>query len=130
MTTIHANSCRDAVHRVVTMCLMSGVELPVSSILEQIASAIDIIVQTERMVDGKRRIVEISELTGVKGNEIVSEPIYRFLEKSYTSDGEIAGEFTCVNIRPTVFEDLERRRIKTMRLGQNVDREENGYLGK
>ena len=120
MTTIHANSPRDAMNRVITMCLMSGVELPISSISEQIASAIDLIVQTERMVDGNRRIVEISELNEVEDKEIRCDPIYRFQERAYSSSGGILGDFLCLNTRPRVFENLERRRITTMELGKEA----------
>ena len=121
MTTLHANSTRDALRRLSTMCLMSGLTLPTHSILEQIASAIHLVIQTERMVDGKRRIVEIAELKGMVGEEVCCEPIYRFQERRYLPSGEIVGDFLCMKPKPQIFEDLESRRIEIFELGTDIE---------
>lgn len=77
LTTVHANSPRDALSRIEVMTLMAGVELPLTAIREQIASAIQIVVQQARMPDGRRRIVEIAEVTGMEGSRILMQPLFR-----------------------------------------------------
>src|SRR5207249_5162218 len=81
MTTLHANSPRDALSRIETLVLMAGTDLPHRAIREQITSALDLIVQIERMQDGGRRIVEISEVQGMESDVIVLEPLFRFVQK-------------------------------------------------
>jgi len=78
LTTVHANSARDVLSRLETMVLMSGVDMPVAAIREQVASAVDIVVHQARLPDGSRRIVEIAELTGMEGGKVLMQPLFRY----------------------------------------------------
>jgi pilus assembly protein CpaF len=100
MTTIHANTPRDAISRLEQMVGMAGMPMTNDSIRAQIASAIDIIVQTQRLSDGGRRVVSISELTGMEGNVVQLQEIYHFVRRDIASDGAIVGEFRATGVRP------------------------------
>ncbi|RAZ87537.1 CpaF family protein [Mesorhizobium hawassense] len=100
MTTIHANTPRDALSRLEQMVGMAGMPMTHESIRAQIASAIDIIVQTQRLSDGGRRVVSISELTGMEGNVVQLQELYHFVRREVTSEGKIVGEFRATGIRP------------------------------
>lgn len=100
MTTIHANSPRDALSRLEQMVGMAGMPMTHESIRAQIASAIDIIVQTQRLSDGGRRVVSISELTGMEGNVVQLQELYHFVRRDITAEGQIIGEFRATGIRP------------------------------
>lgn len=100
MTTIHANSPRDALSRLEQMVGMAGMPMTHESIRAQIASAIDIIVQTQRLSDGGRRVVSISELTGMEGNVVQLQELYHFVRRDIAADGQIVGEFRATGIRP------------------------------
>ena len=112
MTTLHANSPRDAVSRLVTMCLMSDLELPTRSIQEQIASAVSLIVQTTRMADGTRKIIRICEVTGINQDGIILEDIFVFRESGHDESGKILGHFVCENTDPKVFKELREQKIE------------------
>lgn len=98
MTTVHANSPRDALSRIETMVLMAGVELPLRAIREQIKGAIDIIIQQSRLKDGSRKVTFVSEITGMDGDVILMHNIFEFIESGMNSDGKIMGEFKRVDI--------------------------------
>ncbi|TIL61404.1 MAG: CpaF family protein [Mesorhizobium sp.] len=100
MTTIHANTPRDAISRLEQMVGMAGMPMTHESIRAQIASALDIIVQTQRLADGGRRVVSISELTGMEGNVIQLQEIYHFVRREVTPEGKIIGDFRATGIRP------------------------------
>ncbi len=100
LSTIHSNSTRDALARLETMVLMAGMDLPERAIREQVASAIDVIVQLVRFPDGKRKIVKVSEITGLEGNTIVMQDIFVFDQKGVDNDGNIVGEFVATGVRP------------------------------
>ncbi|RWO92942.1 CpaF family protein [Mesorhizobium sp.] len=100
MTTIHANTPRDAISRLEQMVGMAGMPMTHESIRAQIASAIDIIVQTQRLSDGGRRVVSISELTGMEGNIVQLQEIYHFVRREVTPEGKIIGEFRATGVRP------------------------------
>ncbi|BCG97033.1 CpaF family protein [Mesorhizobium sp. 131-2-1] len=100
MTTIHANTPRDALSRLEQMVGMAGMPMTHESIRAQIASAIDIIVQTQRLSDGGRRVVSISELTGMEGNVVQLQELYHFVRRDVTAEGQIVGEFRATGIRP------------------------------
>ncbi|ESW72959.1 CpaF family protein [Mesorhizobium sp. C277A] len=100
MTTIHANTPRDAISRLEQMVGMAGMPMTNDSIRAQIASAINIIVQTQRLSDGGRRVVSISELTGMEGNVVQLQELYHFVRREVTADGQIVGEFRATGIRP------------------------------
>ncbi|MBP5511525.1 MAG: Flp pilus assembly complex ATPase component TadA [Kiritimatiellae bacterium] len=109
LTTIHANTPRDVISRLETMVLMSGIELPSRAIREQIASAIGIIVHESRMSDGSRKVVCISEIVGLEGQQIVMQDLFTFRQSGIDGDGKILGEFRPTGSMPTFFEDLQRR---------------------
>lgn len=107
MTTAHANSARDLLSRLETMVLMSGMELPLRAIRSQIASAVDIVVQIARMRDGSRKIINISEVTGMEGDIITMQDLFRFEQQGIDSDGRLRGEFVTTGLRPMCSEKLE-----------------------
>src|SRR3954471_4036888 len=105
ITTVHANTPRDAIARLETMVLMAGFELPVRSIREQIASAINIIVQLERASDGARRIVSVEEVQGLEGDVILLQQIFRFVPRT-SADGRQVGEIEAAGLRPKFLDVL------------------------
>ncbi|MCO5108387.1 MAG: Flp pilus assembly complex ATPase component TadA [Burkholderiaceae bacterium] len=104
LTTVHANSPRDVVSRLETMVLMADVEMPVLAIREQIAAAIDVVVQQARMGDGRRRVVEIVEFTGLEGPRVLTQPLFRFDRRAST--GVAGGRFVGCNNVPQFYEAL------------------------
>ncbi|RWN45703.1 MAG: CpaF family protein [Mesorhizobium sp.] len=100
MTTIHANTPRDAISRLEQMVGMAGMPMTHESIRAQIASAIDIIVQTQRLSDGGRRVTSISELTGMEGNVVQLQEIYHFVRREVTAEGKVIGDFRATGVRP------------------------------
>ncbi|MBZ9767120.1 CpaF family protein [Mesorhizobium sp. CA6] len=106
MTTIHANTPRDAVSRLEQMVGMAGMPMTNDSIRSQIASAIDIIVQTQRLSDGGRRVVSISELTGMEGNIVQLQEIYHFVRRDVGPDGTIVGDFRATGVRPRFAQEV------------------------
>ena len=106
MTTAHANSARDALSRLETMVLMSGMELPLRAIRSQIASAVDIIVQIARLSDGSRKIINIAEVTGMEGDIITLQDLFYFENHGVDQDGRITGAFLTSGLRPLCTEKL------------------------
>lgn len=100
LSTIHANSTRDALARLETMVLMAGLDLPERAIREQVASAIHVVIQLARFSDGSRKIVSISEITGMEGPTIVMQDIFVYRRKGIGTDGRIVGEFVPTGVRP------------------------------
>jgi pilus assembly protein CpaF len=100
LTTIHANSPRDALARLETMILMAGTSLPSRAMREQISSALDVIVQISRLSDGTRRVTSIAEVTSMEGDVITTQEIYRFRRRGVTSDGQVMGQFEATGVRP------------------------------
>ncbi|MEE4316861.1 MAG: CpaF family protein [Erythrobacter sp.] len=100
MTTVHANSPRDALARVEQMIGMSGIDMPARSARAQIASAVNIVVQVARLSDGKRKVTSISEITGMEGDTITMQEIYRFKMTGRTENGDVLGRFEATGIRP------------------------------
>ena len=111
MTTIHANSPRDTLSRLETMVLMAGLDLPVRAIREQIAAAIDVIIQLERMRDGTRRTVAITEVQGMEGDVIVMQDVFKF-EQLGIENGKILGRLQPTGIRPKFTDKLEAAGIQ------------------
>lgn len=111
MTTVHANTCRDALSRIEQMVGMAGLDLPPNSVRGQIASALHVILQLERMSDGKRRVVSLQEITGMEGDVITMQEILRFRRMSTDADGNINGEFFATGIRPKFMQEFETRGI-------------------
>jgi pilus assembly protein CpaF len=107
LTTGHANSPRDMLSRLETMVLMAGMELPVKAIREQIASAVDIIVQQSRLKDGSRRITHITEITGMEGDVITMQDIFVFKQQGRDEKGRIIGSLIPTGIKPKFADKLE-----------------------
>lgn len=107
LSTVHANSTRDALARVENMVLMSGVDLPVHAIREQIASALDLVIQLQRFPDGSRRIVRVSEVTGMEGLTITLQDLFVFKSAGLDDDGRVMGRFEPTGIRPTFSDAIE-----------------------
>ncbi len=107
LTTVHANSPRDALARIENMILMAGFELPVVVIREQIASAIHVIVQLARLVDGSRKIVQITEVSGMEGNMVTLQEIFVFKQTGIDADGRVLGEVRATGIRPKFADRLK-----------------------
>lgn len=100
LSTIHSNSTRDAMARLETMVLMAGMDLPDRAIREQVASAIDLIIQLIRYPDGTRRVSRISEITGMEGSTIVMQDFFVYEQRGIDKDGKIVGEFKATGVRP------------------------------
>ena len=99
LTTAHANNPRDMLARLETMVLMAGMELPHRAIREQIASAVELVVQVERLRDGTRKVVSVSEIQGMEGDIITMSEIFRF-EQTSIEDGRVIGRLRPTGLRP------------------------------
>jgi pilus assembly protein CpaF len=107
LTTVHANSARDAVARVETMVMMAGFELPSKAIRQQFASAIHVLVQAQRMTGGSRKLVSVTEVTGMEGDVITMQDIFAFEQTGVTASGRARGHFIATGIRPSFLERLK-----------------------
>ena len=112
LTTVNANSPRDVISRLETMVLMSGMELPSRAIREQIASAVDIIIHESRLSDGSRKVVAISEVTGLEGQQIVMQDIFTFRQTGVDEHGRVVGTFGPTGAMPTFYEHLRSRGLR------------------
>ena len=112
LTTLHANSVIDALNRLETMVLMSGLEIPIRAIREYIENAVDIVVNIERMTDGKRKVTNISEVIGFDGEDIRLESIFEFRQHGLTDKGEVDGEFVLIKRRPKIYNKILSHGIK------------------
>ena len=106
MTTIHANTSRDALSRLESMVAMASVNMPEKSVRQQIAAAISVIVQVSRMSDGTRKVVNISEITGLEENVVSMHDIFNFVRKGIGPDGRVVGSFQPTGIRPKLLDRL------------------------
>ncbi|MEH6715462.1 CpaF family protein [Parasphingorhabdus flavimaris] len=109
MTTVHANTARDALSRVEQMIGMSGIEISPRSARGQMASAINVVIQIGRLADGRRRLLSLSELTGMEGDVITMQEIFRFRMKGRDEDGTVLGHFEATGIRPKFMNELSDR---------------------
>jgi pilus assembly protein CpaF len=112
LTTLHANTPRDASSRLETMCLMAGLDLPIKVLREQIAAAIDLIVQQARLKDGSRKVTSITEVSGMEGDTITMTEIFKFQQSGIDKDGKIIGELVPTGIRPAFSPRLEASGFK------------------
>jgi len=112
LTTVHANTPRDAVSRLETLCLMSGVDLPLRVIREQITSAVDLIIQQSRLRDGSRKVTSICEVAGMEGDTIIMTEIFRFEQTEITKDNRVIGELKATGIRPLFMPRLQAAGFK------------------
>jgi pilus assembly protein CpaF len=117
ISTIHANAPRDALSRIETMVLMAGFDLPSKAIREQIASALNVILQLSRMSDGTRKVVTVSEVTGMEGDVVVMQDIFVFEKRGVDRDGKVLGEYRATGVRPKFLDALHAAGIH---LGANV----------
>ena len=108
LTTVHANSCRDALSRIENMVLMAGLDLPVRAIREQMSSALHLVVQLARFPDGRRRVTLISEITGMESEVITMQDLFRYEQVGIGEDGQIIGALESTGIRPTVADRLTK----------------------
>jgi pilus assembly protein CpaF len=106
LTTIHANTPRDALSRLETMVAMANLSIPESAIRRQIASALDVVVQVSRLADGTRKIVSIAEITGMEGNVITMQDIFVYRKRGIRDNGEVLGDFVATGVRPKFAERL------------------------
>jgi pilus assembly protein CpaF len=107
LTTLHANSPRDALSRLETMVLMSGMDLPLKVVRQQISSAVDLIVQQTRLKDGSRKVTAITEVVGMEGETVVLTDIFKFEQTGIGEHGKILGELKPTGIRPIFSPRLE-----------------------
>jgi pilus assembly protein CpaF len=107
LTTIHANTPRDALGRLETMVAMANLNIPESAIRRQISSAIDVVVQVSRHSDGTRKVISVAELTGMEGNVVTMQDIFVFRKRGIRDNGEVLGEFLATGVRPKFAERLQ-----------------------
>jgi len=106
MTTVHANTARDALSRVEQMIGMSGIDIPPRAARAQIASAINVVIQVGRLSDGRRKLLSLSELTGMEGDVVTMQEIFRFRQTGVAADGQVLGKFEATGIRPKFIEQV------------------------
>ena len=112
MTTIHANTPRDAIARLETLVMMAGFELPVKAIRQQVAGAVDVLIQANRLQGGPRRVTAITEVVGMEQDTIVMQDIYRFKQLGINEEGKAYGHFECTGVRPSFMEKLESAGVR------------------
>ena len=112
LTTVHANTPRDAISRLETMVAMSGLDLPKSAVRSQIAAAIDLVIQQQRLVDGSRRVTSVQEVTGMEGEVITMQEIFRLDRKGVDENGKVIAELVSTGIRPKFVEKLAAEGIE------------------
>jgi pilus assembly protein CpaF len=106
MTTVHANTPRDALSRIEQMIGMSGIDIPAKSSRAQIASALNVVIQVARLADGRRKLISVSELTGMEGEVVTMQEIFRFRQTGVGSDGIVQGRFEATGIRPRFLDQV------------------------
>jgi len=109
LTTVHANSPRDVISRLETMVLMSGMDLPVRAIREQVSSAVHLVIHTARLSDGTRKAVRMSEIVGLEGDQITMQDIFEYVQTGVGADGKVQGRFQPTGAVPTFIEDIAAR---------------------
>jgi pilus assembly protein CpaF len=112
LTTLHANSPRDALSRMETMVLMSGMDLPLKVVRQQISSAVDLIVQQTRLKDGSRKVTAITEVAGMEGETVVLTDVFKFEQTGIGEGGKVLGELRATGIRPIFGPRLEAAGFK------------------
>jgi pilus assembly protein CpaF len=121
LTTLHANTPRDAIARMETMCLMAGMDLPLKAIREQIASAVNLIVQQTRFGDGSRRITFVTEISGMEVDIVTMQDVFLFRQEGFDENNRVRGRFVATGFMPRFYEDLQRRGVP---VNMNIFREE------
>lgn len=125
LTTLHANSPRDAMHRIETMVLMNQILIPVPAIREYIESAIDIVVEIRRLSDGRRKVTNISEVVGFKEDEIFLQSIFAFRQNGINENNDVNGEFVLYNYVPKVYDRIKQKGITDIDdIFENIEKNE------
>ena len=112
LTTIHANNPRDGVARLETLVMMAGYDLPIKAIRQQLSSAVNIIIQANRLQGGPRRVTHITEITGMEQETVVMQDIYKFVQDGIGEDGKAHGHFECTGVRPSFMHRLESAGVR------------------
>ncbi len=112
LTTIHANNPRDGVARLETLVMMAGFELPIKAIRQQLSSAVNVIIQANRLQGGPRRVTHITEITGMEQETVVMQDIYKFVQDGISQEGKAYGHFECTGVRPTFMHRLESAGVR------------------
>ncbi|MBK9208755.1 MAG: CpaF family protein [Anaerolineales bacterium] len=112
LTTVHANTPRDAMSRIETLVLMAGMDLPLKVVRQQVSSAVDLIVQQTRLKDGQRKVTAVTEVAGMEGEIIVLSDIFKFVQSGVTTEGKVLGEVNATGIRPNFTPRLEAAGFK------------------
>jgi len=112
MTTLHANSVRDAMSRLETMIMMAGFELPIKAMRQQIASAVDLIIQANRLQGGPRKITSITEVMNMEQDVIIMQEIFKYRQLGVDQNGRAYGQFEATGVRPTFVNRLEQKGVK------------------
>ena len=115
MSTVHANSTRDALSRIETMTLMSGLALPMRAMRDYIASALDVVIQLARLSDGTRKLVRVTEVVGMEEDVITTQDIFVFEQQGLEKDGRVRGFHRATGVRPRFSERLERAGVDLAR---------------
>ena len=112
LTTTHANTPRDALARMETMIMMSGFDIPMKAMRQQIASAVDVVIQATRLQGGSRRVTYITEIVGMEQETVIMQDIYRYNQSGIDETGRARGQFEATGIRPKFMEKLESSGIR------------------
>ena len=112
MTTVHSNSPRDAIMRLETLVMMAGFELPIKALRQQIAGAVDLVIQANRLQGGKRRVTHITEIVGMEQDTVVMQDIYHYVQEGIDEQGRARGRFDATGIRPTFMDRLEAAGVR------------------
>ena len=112
LTTIHANTPRDAVSRLETMISMGGIELPIRALRHQFASAVDLIIQANRLQGGPRKVTHITEVVGMEGDAVIMQDIFLFIQDGIDEDGKAYGHFESTGVRPSFMDRLEQAGVR------------------
>jgi pilus assembly protein CpaF len=112
LTTVHANTPRDAISRIETLVLMAGMDLPLKVVRQQISSAVDLIVQQTRLKDGQRKVTAVTEVAGMEGDIIILSDIFKYIQTGVSSEGQVVGEVSATGIRPNFTPRLEAAGFK------------------
>jgi len=112
MTTIHANSARDSISRLEVTVAMSGIEIPSRALRQQIASALQIVIQTARLRGGRRRVTSVSEITGMEGDQVQMHDLFLYEQTGVDAHAQAIGRFICTGIRPRIAERIEHHGLR------------------
>jgi pilus assembly protein CpaF len=112
MTTVHANTPRDAIARLETLVMMAGFDLPMKAIRQQLSGAVDVLIQANRLQGGPRRVTAITEVVGMEQDTIIMQDIYKYVQKGIGEDGKAYGQFECTGVRPSFMERLEQAGVR------------------